>query len=144
METDELKIGDLVFYNNPVTNEKELAYVMGVAYYENHVMVAPLSAKMLPVYDNEISGVPLTKEIMEKNFDYCSVNEYSHERAGLDFKLIYRNKINETHIIDDIEVYKRYYADIEGETGPYLTSVTYVHELQHLLWALGWKDNIKL
>ncbi len=141
MKTDELKTGDWVFYESPVTSEKEIAKVVGVTYNDNLVTVEPLSAKRLLVFDNEISGVPLTKEIMEKNFDCCS-GGVLYSRDGLNFELIYRNK--KRKILQGIVVYKQLYDDFEGPRGAFLSYVLYVHELQHILWALGWRCNLKL
>ena len=140
MLVEKLKVNDLVYYTNPETKEKVVATVISTSLEDQTVGIEISNSDESIITDSiYISGIPLTKEIIEKNFDECIYNEYKHEKSGLCFNLIYKNKS-----IEYIEVYKWYDTDIEGEVGPYLTSVTDVHELQHLLWALGWKDNIKL
>lgn len=130
MKTDELKIGDWVFYVNPVTNEKEIAKVVGVTYNDNFVMAETLSAKRLLVFDNEISGVPLTGDILGKN---------GWQKGAWAWGKLY---LTLSPFVDEVNGFGVFAEN--GTDCVNILEIKYVHELQHLLWALGWEDDLKI
>lgn len=78
----------------------------------------------------ELQPIPLTKEILEKNrWEFIS-NEmwYKIEPSGIEISLWDSKK-------------DKWAVHIQGE---FTSIIRYVHELQHLLWALGVDDNLKL
>lgn len=119
--------GDIVMYNNKIHTIMD---TLGVNNYE-------LSYISHPVHQLELSGVPLTPEILEKNGWYKeekdgSVFSLSEVFMGGDkneegnytcFQLYYQNKTD------------GWVIDMRGE--PLKFEVHYIHELQHLFFGLG-------
>ena len=121
METKDLKLGDWVYYSVPITGEKEACRIANIG--EDMVRCQDKQLSHL----NEISPIPLTKEILDKNRgrwqNHISLSPSYEEGSGM---------------IDWIV----------GIGNPYWTIdiriIHYVHELQHIIWALGMDDNLKL
>lgn len=130
MKTDELKTGDWVFYVNPVTSEKEIAKVVGVHYNDDYATVEPLSAKRLLVFDNEISGVPLTGEILGKN---------GWRKGAWAWEKLY---LTLSPFVDEVNGFGVFVEN--GTDCVNILEIKYVHELQHLLWALSWIDDLEI
>lgn len=82
----------------------------------------------------ELEPIPLTMEILEKNgFTVGNYNEWANPICDFIHFSIYNYKKKEWG------VYAR------GTTEKVcLTTIKYVHEFQHLLWALGLNDKIKV
>lgn len=116
MEQEYIK-GDIVMYDNKIhiimdaleVNNYELSYI-------EH-----------PVHQLELSGVPLTPEILEKN------GWEKDEEASFKTQLYYRKKVGVRTI----------FIIIKEETSRVIYNSTclriiqYIHELQHLLFGLG-------
>ncbi len=85
------------------------------------------------VFINEIVPIPLTAEILEKNgyeqgvgIDECSCS-YSKDDLYLEY------------FWDEDKIYfQDFYRSVNYK------ELQYVHELQHILWALGMDDNLKI
>lgn len=73
------KLGDWVYFLDPATDKKEVAKVVET-YDDGKVTVELASGKRLLAMDSDISGIPLTEEMFEKN-GYNHINEvdYVHE-----------------------------------------------------------------
>ena len=116
MEQEYIK-GDIVMYDNKIHT---IMYALGINNYE-------LSYIEHPVNQLELSGVPLTPEILEKN------GWEKDEEASFKTQLYYRKKVGVRTI----------FVIIKEETSRVIYDSTclriiqYCHELQHLLFGLG-------
>lgn len=126
MEQEYIK-GDIVMYDNKIHT---IMNTFGVNNYE-------LSYISNPVNQLELSGVPLTPEILEKNgWD-------KEGKDGSDFSLSEVFMGGDEDDEDNFTCFQLYYQnktdgwviDMRGE--PLKFEVHYVHELQHLLFGLG-------
>ena len=124
MEQEYIK-GDIVMYDNKIHTIMD---TLGVNNYE-------LSYIEHPVHQLELSGVPLTPEIIEKNgwrrqnrwYYYLDVAEGFISYIGIDFK----HKSNKGHL----------YVEIDGNN---MVEIQYCHELQHLLFGLGLNSEMEV
>ena len=124
MEQEYIK-GDIVMYDNKIHTIMD---TLGVNNYE-------LSYIEHPVHQLELSGVPLTPEIIEKNgwrrqnrwYYYLDVAEGFISYIGIDFK----HKSNKCHL----------YVEIDGNN---MVEIQYCHELQHLLFGLGLNSEMEV
>ena len=107
MEQEYIK-GDIVMYDNKIHT---IIDVLGINNYE-------LSYIEHPVYQLELSGVPLTPEILEKN-------GWKKDDRGYNFRdIIFLNK-------DDFGGW------VVGIGEDYILTIASIHQLQHLLFGLG-------
>ncbi len=84
-----------------------------------------------------LSPIPLTKEILEKNFKYSVCNEYDYYELGEEFCL---------RVIDS-EFFLCYWEDIEYsiyQCPKCIYSIDSVHQLQNLLRELGIEKEITI
>lgn len=87
----------------------------------------------IQTYNDEVSPIPLTPDILEKNgwrtqnrwYYYLDVAEGSISYIGIDFK----HKSNKGHL----------YVEVDGNN---MVEIQYCHELQHLLFGLGLKHEM--
>ena len=116
MKRSEVKIGDIVSYNGTVAPIYDLA--RDVVRFDEGSVSALIK---------DISPVPLTEEILEKNgwekVDWCFIKNFltlvPHENKTKGFSFsVYGGK-------------SRY-------------NIKYIHQLQHILWALGMDDDLKI
>ena len=114
MEQEYIK-GDIVMYDNKIhtimdtlrVNNYELSYI-------SH-----------PVHQLELSGVPLTADILEKN-------RWKKDDRGYDFRdIIFLNK-------DDFGGWA------VGIGEDYILTIASIHQLQHLLFGLGINHEIEV
>ena len=88
------------------------------------------------VWCNNIEGIPLTPELLEKN----GFKEEQHQKEGTsewyDF-YHYDLGINIVYEVDG----NKFAAYLDGKK---LREIQYVHELQHILWALGLNAELKI
>ena len=126
MEQEYIK-GDIVMYDNKIHTIMD---TLGVNNYE-------LSYVEHPVHQLELSGVPLTLEILEKNgWD-------KEEKDGSVFSLSEAFMGGDEDDEDNYTCFQLYYQnkkdgwviDMRGE--PLKFEIHYIHELQHLLFGLG-------
>ena len=118
MEQEYIK-GDIVMYDNKIHTIMD---TLGVNNYE-------LSYVRHPVHQLELSGVPVTPEILEKN-GWKSIN------GKCAFKIKNANYVVLEFTEDSIYTY------INENT--MLFTIKYIHELQHLLYALQLDSNLKI
>ena len=123
MEQEYIK-DDIVMYDNKIHTIMD---TLGVNNYE-------LSYIEHPVNQLELSGVPLTPEILEKN------GWEKDEEASFKTQLYYRKKVGVRTI----------FVIIKEETSRVIYDSTclriiqYVHELQHLLFGLGLNSEMEV
>ena len=123
MEQEYIK-GDIVMYDNKIHTIMD---ALGVNNYE-------LSYISYPVNQLELSGVPITPEILEKN------GWEKDEEASFKTQLYYRKKVGVRTI----------YVIIKEETSRVIYNSTclriiqYYHELQHLLFGLGLNSEMEV
>ena len=131
MKVTDFKIGDLVNFGG------EKAKVMSTSFIDkNSIAVQYLDgdkgiwgANLL----DEIDGIPLTEEILEKN---GWKKYYENEWTNPNFANLHASFINEGEWVITIR---------NGETvDNVLTDIRYVHELQHILWVIGEDDNLTI
>lgn len=120
METKDLKLGDWVYYTSPVDGEKEACRIANIGEDMVRCQGKPLS------YLPEISPIPLTREILDKNKGKWQNTIY-----------LYTKDAN-AELIRWIVCIGNYQQTLE------IRIIHYVHELQHIIWALGMDDNLKL
>ena len=123
MEQEYIK-GDIVMYDNKIHTIMD---ALGVNNYE-------LAYISYPVNQLELSGVPITPEILEKN------GWEKDEEASFKTQLYYRKKVGVITI----------YVIIKEETSRVIYNRTclriiqYYHELQHLLFGLGLNSEMEV
>lgn len=123
MEINEIKIGDLIWYNDGIPCKIQEVYQDGVA-------IAP--SKIKASYD-DIDPIPLDNNILEKN---GWKKYYENEWTNPNFANLHASFINEGEWVMTVR---------SGETvDNILTDIKYVHELQHILWALGEEDDLSI
>lgn len=123
MEQEYIK-GDIVMYDNKIHTIMDS---LGVNNYE-------LSYIEHPVHQLELSGVPLTTEILEKN------RWEKDEEASFKTQLYYRKKSISKFIV--IIIRKDTLRIVYNNEC--LNIIQYVHELQHLLFGLGLNSEMEV
>lgn len=122
MDIQELRIGIWVYAKSPITDEKLPCKVIKFG-GESNIVLAGLTWSTT----EELSGIPLTEDILAKNGwvkkdeGYCIPCTFSHltlERSGKRWKVRWCKN--------------------------HLRTIFDVHELQNILWALGKDDSLKI
>lgn len=151
IKAEDLRIGDLVMVNRDSEFPKGTMCVVTdiLKVFENKGGVVSLSA----VNDDDdgpwgvwccnIEGVPITPEILENNgwekkIFYVQLKKtvkewYEYTLPGTDLIIDYRPYYTQTN--ERFTVYGDCFM---------INHIEYVHELQHILWALGLDAEIKL
>ena len=127
MTASELKIGDWVLAGGePVQIQDVCVENSTLTVYDDK------TDKVKEYRYNELKPIPLTKEILEKNgwvysqpyndwtYSVGDVKEFCIYEGGRGFIIKQSNSITDLH------------------------TIAWVHELQHILWALGIDDNITI
>ncbi len=118
MTRAELKIGDWVSFEGKPFQIYDLTRYGDVVWYDEGAS---------SVLMEEIEPIKLTEEILEKNGwqkHLRQSNLYENDYMGI--------------VIQKDGTFDFFYLDTCIHT------ISYVHQLQHLLWALGMDDNLKL
>lgn len=123
MEQEYIK-GDIVMYDNKIHTIMD---ALGVNNYE-------LSYISYPVNQLELSGVPITPEILEKN------GWEKDEEASFKTQLYYRKKVG----VRTISVIIKEETSRIVYNSTCLRIIQYYHELQHLLFGLGLNHEMKV
>ena len=128
MEQEYIK-GDIVMYDNKIHTIMD---ALGVNNYE-------LSYIEHPVHQLELSGVPLTPEILEKNewkIEDVNPNDLSNiVSKGIMYRAIKDKEILFFHKGASVFTCPLNWRKIE---------IRYVHQLQHLLFGLGLKSEMEV
>lgn len=88
------------------------------------------------VWCNNIEGIPLTPELLEKN----GFKEEQHQKEGTSEWYDYYHYDLGINVVYEVEENK-FAAYLDGKK---LREIQYVHELQHILWALGLNAELKV
>lgn len=127
MEQEYIK-GDIVMYDNKIHT------IMDTLELNNY----ELSYIEHPVHQLELSGVPLTLEILEKNgWDFTM---YQMDNNGTML-----NICSKRDILPDLYYYyatKDFLVSICGKVA--LPNMKYIHELQHFLFGLGLNSEMEV
>lgn len=148
IKPEDLRIGDFVRTNRDCAFPKGTMCIVNDIrpdkVYKDKVGVVGLIA----TYDDDdgpwgawcccIEGIPLTPELLKKN----NFKEDQHQKEGTsewyDF-YHYDLGINVVYEIEEKE--NKFAAYLDGKK---LREIKYIHELQHLLWALGLNAELKV
>ena len=136
IRAEDLRIGDLVRYGEQVITIH--------AVYYKCIDDFVIGEETVCISCKELEPIPLTSEILEKNgFEirkskvwYPKFIGYSN---GYILKYIYIERDENNSI--EWNVFIKYDKDIRYAN---LRKIHYVHELQHILWALGEDANFKI
>lgn len=124
MEQEYIK-GDIVMYDNKIHTIMD---TLGVNNYE-------LSCVKHPVHQLELSGVPITREILEKNgWNKEMYHDWRHY-LPLERNLLYLSGGVNRDGVFEVCV---------GIDMSYIASISFVHQLQHLLFGLGLNSEIEV
>ena len=144
IKAEDLRIGDLVRVNcNCALTEGTIGTIVEISKETNSynkkefVRLNPINSVSdygWGVLSNNIEGIPLTPEILKKNGwkdiasksilwvyyckEKCSINVGHYDKSEKPFRAILGRMV--------------------------LKNIKYVHELQHILWALGKDANLKI
>lgn len=137
MKPPKYMVGDLVYIDNKT---RKITAINDSGQY--HIKVEDGTAI---VKSKEVVPIPLTSEILEKN---------GWVDDGIDYDYQYKDKLylivkysNKKHgIIENAEVYNNISLDSYdvNQNDFYLRTVSAVHELQHLLYGLGFNSSMKI
>ncbi len=124
MKKSELKLGDWVLAGGSPIKIDELVVGIDVLSVYNDE-----TNEIKDYFYDDLTPIPLTEEILEKN---------GWEKDDVQW-ILFCLVIQYDKVYDDFTIY----VHQNGECN-YLTEIEYVHELQHLLWALGIDDDLKI
>ena len=127
MKKSELKLGDWVYAKNPITCEDIPCKIE--KFDDDKVLTG-----LIWSHFDELSPIPLTEKILKKNGWH---NYYDNELTNPKFAYIHAS-----FSIDENEWYIMARQDASGDT--FLANIKYVHELQHILWALKIDDSLSI
>lgn len=122
MEQEYIK-GDIVMYDNKIHTIMD---ALGINNYE-------LSYIEHPVNQLELSGVPLTPEILEKN-------EWRKTKESFKTQSYYKKNFG-VNVMTIITI-NGYFRVVYNIT--HIRYIQYVHELQHLLFGLGLNSEMEV
>ena len=129
----DLRIGDLIktTTRNPILEKGSICKVVVIDAILNLILVqkSDLDVRRCLVKE-EIEGVPLTPEILEKNGweqEYYAPIIYGHIGHDIEISLSRTTKRHSV-VFNDVP----------------LCEIQYVHQLQHILWALGEDANLTI
>lgn len=124
MNKGEVKIGDLMWYNDGVVCKIQEVYQDGIA----------ISPSKIKVSYDDIDPIPLDKNILEKNGWELKEGEYTKDCSVCEGLYLIQNHFNFSTFDS--------WAVIVGDT--YIGTIYYLHELQHLLWVLREDDDLTI
>ena len=128
MKAKELKIGDLITCYGEILKVASCDMFMCSAWDENNDLCDHIN------YD-DLSPIPLTEEILEKNGwredDEIWGIDYTFGHLHIEFFSNGKEIEAMVSVTDDRDVCC-------------LRQIKYIHQLQHLLWALGIDDDLKI
>ena len=129
----DLRIGDLVktTTRNPILEKGSICKVVLIDALINSIIVQKSDVDVCRcLVKEEIEGIPLTPEILEKSgweLEYYAPIIYGHVGHDIEISL---SKTIKRHSV--------FFNDVP------LCEIQYVHQLQHILWALGEDANLKI
>ena len=129
----DLRIGDLVktTTRNPILEKGSICKVFLIDALINSIIVQKSDVDVCRcLVKEEIEGIRLTPDILEKNGleqEYYAPIIYGHIGHDIEISFLQTSKRCSV-LLNDIS----------------LCEIQYVHQLQHILWALGLDANLKI
>lgn len=129
----DLRIGDLVktTTRNPILEKGSICKVVLIGALINSIIVQKSDVDVCRcLVKEEIEGIPLTPEILEKSgweLEYYAPIIYGHVGHDIEISL---SQTTKRHSV--------FFNDVP------LCEIQYVHQLQHILWALGEDANLTI
>ena len=136
IKAEDLRIGDLVQHNSHFLKVVGLHSIGAVSFY--------LFNEHFIVEENEVTPIPLTSEFLKKNgFEVRKSKVWYSKFIGHSNGYISKYISIERDENNSIEwkVFIKYDKEVRYAI---LRKIHYVHELQHILWALGEDVNFKV
>jgi hypothetical protein len=128
MNTTDLKIGDYVSYKDKTYKVWSLNGTIAC--------IEPKQGRVMGALVENLSPIPLTFDNLTK----CGWSRTADEMCNIPFDFGTLNVVYDKKFDDYlISVSAKNMIDTVV-----LRSVSYIHELQHVLWALGLEDNLKI
>ena len=141
MRPEELRLGDYVTFKDSLEDDTILKIkIIALGENETLVQIDGDDACDIIAIDDEIVGIPITPEILEKNgFEMESNGNYwfSDEDEGLEITFSPKEKNYTNGAYDYVDINKGCLSIIE-------LPVSFVHELQHALRLCGIEKEIEL
>lgn len=139
IKPEDLRIGDLVRTNRDCVFPKGTKCVVTDIRPEKVSKDKVGVVGLIATYDDDdgpwgtwccnIEGIPLTPELLKKN----NFKEEQHQKEGTSEWYDYYHYDLGINIVYEVEGNK-FAAYLDGKK---LRKINYIHELQHILWALG-------
>lgn len=146
IKPEDLKIGDLVRVNRDCAFPKGTRCIVTDIRPEKALKDKKGIVSLSAIYDDDdgpwgawccyIEGIPLTPELLEKN----GFKEEQHQKEGTSEWYDFYHYDLGINIVYEVEENK-FAAYLDGKK---LREIQYVHELQHILWALGLNAELKV
>lgn len=139
----DLRIGDLVktTTRNPILEKGSVCKVVLIDALINSIIVQKSDVDVCRcLVKEEIEGIPLTPEILEKN----GWDKRHDPTSSCD---IYSKGKGAFYVRLEQSIYKKqegFDCVVADSTYRFGNKLQYVHELQHILWALGEDANLKI
>lgn len=146
IKPEDLKIGDLVRVNRDCAFPKGTRCIVTDIRPEKALKDKKGIVSLSAIYDDDdgpwgawccyIEGIPLTPELLEKN----GFKEEQHQKEGTSEWYDFYHYDLGINIVYEVEGNK-FAAYLAGKK---LREIKYLHELQHILWALGLNAELKV
>lgn len=146
IKPEDLKIGDLVRVNRDCAFPKGTRCIVTDIRPEKALKDKKGVVSLSAIYDDDdgpwgawccyIEGIPLTPELLKKN----NFKEEQHQKEGTSEWYDFYHYDLGINIVYEVEE-NRFAAYLDGKK---LREIEYVHELQHVLWALGLNAELKV
>lgn len=139
----DLRIGDLVktTTRNPILEKGSICKVVLIDALINSIIVQKSNIDVCRcLVKEEVEGVPLTPEILEKN----GWDKRHDPTSSCD---IYSKGKGAFYVRLEQSIYKKqegFDCVVADSTYRFGNKLQYVHQLQHILWALGEGTNLKI
>ena len=129
MKADELMVGDWVHIKDALLPP---IYSKVYSIYPPYIQ---LKGELGQFRDDTLAPIPLTPEILEKNFE-SDDNNFGYQNYRLNANFIIENRGDRFCLVRIVERY--YYATF------FVCNINYVHQLQHAIYLLGIDKEIVL
>lgn len=146
IKAPDLKIGDIVRVNRDCAFPKGTRCIVTDIRPEKALKDKKGIVSLSAIYDDDdgpwgawccyIEGIPLTPELLEKN----GFKEEQHQKEGTSEWYDFYHYDLGINVVYEVEGNK-FAAYLDGKK---LREIQYVHELQHILWALGLNAELKV
>lgn len=132
MKVTELKVGDWVVCNSEPLRIAEIDIFLCSAWDKNEYFHGGITIDYL-------TPIPLTSEILEKN-GWKAGNEI----WGIDYVNYIKSRLHIALFSKSKDMIAMVSPIDDSDMCVCLRQIKFVHELQHLLWALGMDDDLKI